>query len=149
MVVPTSNDMRLQRIPLTFSSSLFLTVVLHAIFRRQWLYAWVFLNVAILSINYHWSGELQEIDMMVAHLAFMLVLMHTISDFPRYSSTLWYLGMIVALWHTEEYFPKYASHLHFALHILAVAGMHAHLRHGFCYSSSKIKVNRETEKKEN
>jgi len=113
---------------LVISSSLFWTVVLHACYRKQWLYAYAFTAVAFFSLNYHCYCYYQEIDKITAHLVFAFVLMHAIATLPKHIHTLFYLLAITCLWFAEEVLTHHASELHFLLHITAVVGMHAHIR---------------------
>jgi hypothetical protein len=113
---------------LVYSSSLFWTVVFHACYQKQWLYAYAFSAVAFLSLNHHYYEQMHDLDKATAHFVFTIVLMHTITTLPKHINTLFYLLAIVCLWHAEEIFTWHATELHCALHIVAVLGMHAHLR---------------------
>ena len=112
---------------LVYTSSLFLSVVVHAFHVQNAAYHHIFLIASVLSLAFHSQQQphrlLHLTDFAFAHFAFVWVFRDLISlglireawPFP---------ALILALWIVEHLVPAHSVLLHAGLHITALACVH-------------------------
>jgi hypothetical protein len=117
----------LRRMLLVYTSSLFLSVVVHAFQVQNAGYHHLFLIASVLSLAFHSQQQPHKLlhltDFAVAHLAFAWVFLDLISmglmrgawPFPV---------LILALWILEHLAPAHRVPLHAGIHLTALACVH-------------------------
>lgn len=116
--------------PLQITSCLFSTVVLHAYFLECSSYHHMFLAVTVFSIWFHCThnSTVAVIDKILAHLAFLMVLL----EIPKtLRSGKWYLiafpFMVLCIWILECIYFEHRFEIHVWLHVVTLLGLHCFL----------------------
>ena len=119
---------------LQYSSALYLTVVLHAFYRRNALYHHMFLAVACCSLLFYAqpavrpASWLDLADATCAHVGFVCVALD-----PRGMQHPWLLLFPVAtagLWFGQRgWAPEGQNGLHACLHVVSVVDLHCYLQY--------------------
>lgn len=112
------------------TSTLFATVCLHAYYLQCTSYHHTFLLVTVFSIWFHCTHDpiIAIVDKILAHFAFLLVLMETPEAVQRNRlDLLGFPALTLGLWVLEFVFPDRRYEIHVWLHVVSVLGLHCFL----------------------